>query len=100
MIVRKDELIHSGGIEPENRMIKLFIIDTGNSIKWRLQSGEYFCQRERGQFDDLSNYLEEYGDKLKDLNSVYISNVSTEDHAESLIRLFKTKFNIIPSFAR
>ena len=62
-------------------MIKLFI-DTGNSsIKWRLQSGEYFCQRERGQFDDLSNYLEEYGDKLKDLNSVYISNVSTEDHA-------------------
>ena len=79
-------------------MIKLFI-DTGNSsIKWRLQSGEYFCQSGRGQFADLSNYLEEYGDKLKDLNSVYISNVSTEDHAESLIRLFKTKFNIIPSF--
>ena len=81
-------------------MIKLFI-DTGNSsIKWRLQSGEYFCQSGRGQFADLSNYLEEYGDKLKDLNSVYISNVSTEDHSESLKRLFKTKFNIIPSFAR
>ena len=53
-------------------MIKLFI-DTGNSsIKWRLQSGEYFCQSGRGQFADLSNYLEEYVDKLKDLNSVYI----------------------------
>ena len=53
-------------------MIKLFI-DTGNSsIKWRLQSGEYNCHSGRGQFADLSNYLEEYGDKLKDLNSVYI----------------------------
>ena len=81
-------------------MIKLFI-DAGNSsIKWRLQSGEYFCQSGRGRFADLSNYLKEYGDKLKDLNSVYISNVSTEDHSESLKRLFKTKFNIIPSFAR
>ena len=81
-------------------MKKLFI-DTGNSsTKWRLQSGECVCQSERGQFADLSNYLEEYGDKLKDLNSVYISNVANEDHSESLKRLFKTKFNIIPSFAR
>ena len=77
-------------------MIKLFI-DIGNSsIKWRLQSGEYFCQRERGQFDDLSNYLEEYGDKLKDLNSVYISNVSTEDHSEKPKTAIQNKFNIIP----
>ena len=81
-------------------MKKLFI-DTGNSsTKWRLQSGECVCQSERGQVADLSNYLEEYGDKLKDLNSVYISNVANEDHSESLKRLFKTKFNIIPSFAR
>ena len=44
-------------------MIKLFI-DTGNSsIKWRLQSGEYFSQSGRGQFADLSNYLKEHGDK-------------------------------------
>ena len=81
-------------------MKKLFI-DIGNSsTKWRLKYGESLCRSERGQFVDFSNYLEEYGDKLKDLNSVYISNVSNGDHSESLKRLFKTKFNIIPSFAR
>ena len=81
-------------------MTKLFI-DTGNSrIKWRLQSGEYFCQIEHGQFADLSKYLEKYRDKLKDLKSVYISNVSTDGQSDSLKRLFKKKFNIMPSFAR
>ena len=81
--------------------MKKLYIDIGNSnTKWRLQFGECFCPSERGQFADLSNYLEEYGDKLKDLNFVYISNVSNEDLSESLKRLFKTKFNIIPSFAR
>ena len=81
-------------------MTKLFI-DTGNSrIKWRLKSGGYFCQSERGQFADLSKYLEEYSVRLKDLNSVYISNVSTDGHSDSLKRLFKTKFNVMPSFAR
>tara|TARA_B100000963_G_scaffold166729_1_gene144725 strand:+ start:599 stop:1324 length:726 start_codon:yes stop_codon:yes gene_type:complete len=81
--------------------MKTLFIDMGNSsTKWRLKFNDCFDQSEHGQFADLNNYLEEYGEKLKDLNSVYISSVSNESHSERLKRLFKTKFNIIPSFAR
>ena len=48
-------------------MKKLFI-DIGNSrTKWRLTCGEYYRRNECGGFADLSNYLEKYGNKLKDL---------------------------------